>query len=172
MDGIALNKLGTAELLKLFAEVLDELRTRRVIRSTNNPVADYTEQLVACALSLELRTKSTTGFDAVDSAGRRYEIKGRRPTSRNRSTQLSAIRGLEQKHFDFLAGVLFNEDFTVASACLIPHDVVARLAKYRAHVNASILHLRPGLWSEPGVQDISAQVRAAQPAVCSAVSRQ
>lgn len=163
---IGLKGLGTTELLRLFAAVLDELRGRGVIRSANNPVADYAERLMACALSLDLKSKSTTGFDAMDAQGRRYEIKGRRLTRQNRSTQLSVIRGLDLKHFDFLGGVLFDEDFSVARACLIPRDVVERTAVYRAHVNGWILHLRPGLWQEPGVEDISAQVRAAQPMVC------
>ena len=157
---------GTRELVRLFSGVLTELRRREVIRSSNNPVADYSERLVASALSLKLETKSTTGFDGVDSRGRKYEIKGRRLTSHNPSTQLSAIRGLDQAHFDFLAGVLFAEDFSVKRACLIPRAVVQRVAKYRRHVNAWILLLQPGLWKERGVRDISDDVRAAEKIVC------
>jgi hypothetical protein len=154
--------LRTHELLALFSEVLDELRRRETIRSTNNPVADYAESLVSRALSLALAPKSSTGYDAVDALGRRYEIKGRRPTKQNPSRQLSAIRGLKAKHFSFLAGVLFAEDFSVHRACLIPYETVKQLAVYREHVNAWILHLRDSVWSAPGVQDITEPILKVQ----------
>ncbi|HZH32379.1 MAG TPA: hypothetical protein VEY11_16560 [Pyrinomonadaceae bacterium] len=150
-----LKSLKTHQLLVLFSGVLDELRRRETIRSTNNPVADYAESLVSRALSLTLAPKSSTGYDAIDALGQRYEIKGRRPTRQNSSRQLSAIRGLEAKHFSFLAGVLFNGDFSVHRACLIPYEAVKQLAIYRPHVNAWILHLRDSVWSVPGVQDIT-----------------
>jgi hypothetical protein len=59
---------------------------------------------------------------------------------------------------------LFHEDFSVARACLVPRKVVTTLAVYRQHVNGWILHLRPKLWDEPGVCDITERVRAAQEA--------
>lgn len=157
-----LDHKSTKELLALFSDVLSELRTRKVVRSTNNPVADYAEGLVATALSLQLLPGSTTGCDAKDDAGRRYEIKGRRLTAHNPSTQLSVLRALDKCHFDFLAGVLFNQDFSVQRACLIPRDVVARTAKFRQHVNGWILFLRPALWEEPGVTDITELLRRAE----------
>lgn len=147
--------LATHELFVLFAGVLDELRRRDIIRSTNNPVADYAEHLVTRSLSLTLAPKSTTGYDATDSTDRRYQIKARRLTRHNDSTQLSAIRSLDAQHFSHLAGVLFNEDFSVHRACVIPYDLVRQLATYRAHVNAHILHLQGNVWSKPGVVDIT-----------------
>jgi hypothetical protein len=157
-----LQSLKTHELLALFSGVLDELRRREIIRSTNNPVADYAESLVARALSLELAPKSSTGYDAVDALGQRYEIKGRRPTRQNPSTQLSAIRGLDLEHFSFLAGVLFAEDFSVNRGCLIPYKTVKELAVYRPHVNASIIHLRDSVWSVPEVRDITNLLKEVQ----------
>src|SRR5262245_42017256 len=100
-----------AEVLRAYAELMDELRSRGVCRSSNNPVADYTEWLVAKKLSLELRGNSASGYDAVDEAGRRYQVKGRRLTPQNQSTQLSALRNLEDVPFDLLAAVVYNPDF-------------------------------------------------------------
>jgi hypothetical protein len=157
--------LRTSELLSLFALILEELRRREVVRSSNNPVADYTEWLVAKALSLEQLRGSTTGCDALDSEGRRYEIKGRRLTRHNNSTQLSVIRGLDLCHFDFLVGVLYDEHFLVSRACLIPHEVVKTTATYRKHVNGWILYLRPTVWEELGVLDISDELKAAQASI-------
>src|SRR5579859_4665505 len=93
--GMDLTKLASAELLALFESVLVELRARGLVRSSNNPVADYAESLVAQALGLKLETKSTTGYDAIGPDGLKYEVKGRRPTPANKSRQLSVIRGLD-----------------------------------------------------------------------------
>jgi hypothetical protein len=101
----------------------------------NNPVGDYAEYLCASALSLTLAGNSAKGYDAVDADGQRHQIKGRRPTPANPSRQLSVIRNLDSKPFEFLAGVVFAPDFAVLRAALIPHDVVVIRAKYRKHVN-------------------------------------
>ena len=79
-------------LLRAYCEILRELRKRNLIRSANNPVADIAETLVALALKLKLVEGSTAGYDAIDSAGTRYEIKGRRVTRENKSRQLSFLR--------------------------------------------------------------------------------
>ena len=152
---VQLTDLTTLGLFSLYAGVLDELRTRGVTRSANNPVADYAENLVAQALDLELAPKSTRGHDAVGRDGVRYEIKSRRITSHNGSRQLSAIRGLDEQHFRFLAGVLFRADFSVQRACLVPHKVVVTRSTYREHTNACVLHLRDEIWDLAGVTDIT-----------------
>lgn len=155
-----LKKLSVLELLRLYSSLLDELADRGIIRSTNNPVADFAEYLVINALNLERAAKSTKGYDAVDTQGRKYEIKGRRNTRTNKSRMLSAIRDCESGHFQFLAGVVFREDFSFHKACLIPHEIVLRESVYRQHVNAHILDLRDSLWSCVGVIDITDRIQA------------
>jgi len=162
MDFDLQGALATRDLLALYADLLDELKSRDEIRSTNNPVADYAEFLVAKALALKLAGKSTAGYDAVDAARQKYEIKARRLTGHNKSRQLSAFRGLDEKKFDYLAGVIFNSDFTVRRACLIPHSSVKELATYKGHVNAWVLHLRESVWEVEGVEDLTKKLEHAQ----------
>jgi len=159
---ILLGSLTTLDLLSLYASVLNELRDRGVTRSTNNPVADYAEALVSEALGLSLNPKSTTGFDAVDGEGVRYEIKARRLTPHNSSRQLSAIRGLDDRHFEYLVGVLFGEGFEVHRACVVPYEVVVNNSTYRTHTNAWVFHLRDEVWRLPSVRDVTDPVRRAQ----------
>src|SRR5437762_12174339 len=99
---VGVTGLTTRQLLELYAVLLGELRTRGVVRSTNNPAADLAERLCAKAFGLTLVSKSTAGFDAVGPDGTRFQIKARRLTSENASTQLSAIRGLRKARFEFL----------------------------------------------------------------------
>jgi hypothetical protein len=139
--------------------VLDELRHRNVIRSKNNPIGNYTEWLVSTKLGLTLETNATKGFDATDLQGLRYQIKGRRVTPENRSTQLGVIRNLDGKDFDFLVAVVFDANWQVHHAAIIPHQTVALLSIFRPHVNGHIMHLRPAIIGNPDVQDISLILR-------------
>jgi hypothetical protein len=155
-----LSKLTIAELLATHSAVLDELRHRNVIRSKNNPTGDYAEWLVSTKLGLTLEANSVKGFDATDSQGLRYQIKGRRVTPENQSTQLGVIRNLDGKDFDFLVAVIFNEDWQVRCAAKIPHQTITSLTTYRPHVNGHIMHLRPAVFDNPSVEDVTHVLRS------------
>lgn len=157
-----IDRLTDRQLFALYGQVLEALRTRGIIRSANNPVADLAEGLCKRALRLDLARKSTTGYDGKDPSGRRIEIKARRITRENGSRQLSAIRGMGDRHFDFLAGILFKADFSVWKACLIPHKTVKAHATFDKHTNSHRLLLRDSVWSLPGVKDITALLKKAE----------
>lgn len=148
------------ELLKLYADVLEELRSRGVTRSTNNPAADYTEYLVSTRLGLTLAGNSSSGYDAVDSEGRRYQIKGRRVTPQNPSTELSALRKLDTRPFDSLVAVVYRPDFTVDYAAQVPHAVVAELASFSQHTNAHRFHMRRSVLADERVTDLTPRLVA------------
>lgn len=161
-DPFDLRDRSVADLLLLYANVLSELRDRGVLRSSNNPVADYSEWLVARALGLELVSQSVKGHDAIAPDGTRYQVKGRRKTPTNGSRQLSAIRGLEVEDthpFDYLVGVLYNFDFTVMKAAQIPIAIVRQHARATPHVNGWRFILRDSVWALDGVIDVTEPIR-------------
>ena len=149
-----LSELSVKELLQLNSSIIDELKSRKIVRTKNNPVGDYTEWLVAKNLGLELAGNSSAGYDGIDPEGKKIQIKGRRITAENKSRQLSGIRKLEERDFDQLAAVIFDENYDVIDAVLIPHEVVREYATYRSHVNAHILHLKGPILNDPRVKDI------------------
>jgi hypothetical protein len=106
--------------------------------------------------------ESTKGYDAVDGAGLKYEIKGRKPTAKNKSRQLSAIRGLDKSQFDFLIAVLYEENFEVKRAAKIPLEVVLKKSTYTKHTNSWIFQIRDEIWDLPGVSDISEEIKRAE----------
>jgi hypothetical protein len=161
MNKIDPDALTDRELLVLYGRVLDTLRARGTTRSANNPVADYAEGLCAKALNLTLAPKSATGYDGTDASGHKIEVKARRITKENGSRQLSAIRGIGNQHFDYLAGVLFNADFSVMKGCLIPYEVVKKHGTNNEHTNSHRFLLRDSVWSLPGVRDITDALEAA-----------
>lgn len=147
-------ELNPKQLLQLQADATNELRRRNIVRTQNNPLGDYTEWLVAQSLNLDLANNSKAGYDAVDINGVKIQIKGRRITPKNKSTQLSAIRNLQEKDFDELIAVIYDEHFNVSEAVSIPHAVVTEHATYRKHVNAHILFIKGPVLSDPRVKCI------------------
>lgn len=155
-----LESLSTRELLQQYSRILDELRARKVVRTSNGPIGDYAEWLVANQLGLTLVTNSTSGFDAIDENRMKFQIKGRRLTSRNQSRQLSAIRNLESREFDYLIAVFFNEKVEIQQVVKIPHEIIGKYARYREHVHAYVLVLQQNILNDPMTQDITAEFRS------------
>ena len=153
-ENMNLSEMKVKELLQLQAAATNELKQRGIVRTQNNPLGDYTEWLVTNALDLELQANSKAGYDGINKKGVRVQIKGRRVTPQNNSRQLSAIRKYEEKDFDELAAVIYNENFEIIEALLIPHNVVGEYASYREHVNAHILILKGQILTDPRVRDI------------------
>jgi len=150
-----LTSIPLPELLGLHGAILAELKRRKISRTENNPTGDYAEYLVAQKLGLRLEENSELGFDATDDKGIRYQIKGRRLTPGNRSTQLGAIRKLKEHEFDYLIGVLFDEVYRVQKVAKLPHVVVGEYAKYRSHPNAHILLLNKAVLSDNRIEDLT-----------------
>jgi hypothetical protein len=63
-------------------------------------------------------------------------------------------------HFDFIAGILFNEDYTVVRAALIPHGVALSRANFVERANIHRFLSQDDIWNAPGVEDVTAALRA------------
>ena len=137
-----LEDLDTSGLLKLYGMLMEKLRERKIIRSSNNPVSDYAENIVSEKLGLVLNRKSGKGYDALDeNSGTKYQIKARRLTKHNRSRQLGVIRNIDQKLFDYLIAVIFDEIFESLEIWQIPHKTIPKYARYSEQQNGHILVL-------------------------------
>jgi hypothetical protein len=154
------SRLNLGELLALHSEIAEELRRRGVVRSSNNPTGDLAEYLFCRAFGWQQADNSVRSYDATAADGTRYQIKGRRMTQHNRPRQLSALRELPSRGFDFLAGVLLAADYTVIRAALIPHRLVLDNSTYIEHTNSWKFHLRDVVWDWPGVEDVTERLRA------------
>ena len=134
-----LKNMNAQELLQLYSHLMEELRERDIIRSSNNPVADYAEKVAVKRLGLVRVSKEERGYDAIDKEGKKkYQIKGRRITKHNSSRQLGVIRNLDEKLFHYLIAVLFNEDFTVKEIWKIPYLFIKKNSRYSEHQNGHI----------------------------------
>ena len=158
-----LASLTVAELLLLHARIGEELRDRGVMRSANQPTGDLAEYLFCRAFGWTQAPNSERGHDATGPDGTRYQIKGRRIHRRNLSRQLSAIRDINGGHFDVLAAVLFDDDFKVMKAALIPIAFVIEVSRFTAHTNSYKFMLQDEVWNAPGIQDVTAEIASAMP---------
>jgi hypothetical protein len=155
-----MQSLTVVDLLSTYGAILDELRRREIVRSSNNPLSDYAEILFCRAFGWSREDNSAAGHDAVDEAGVRYQIKGRRLTRHNPSRQMSAIRNLDKTPFDQLAGVLVDEGFQVIRAALVPIAIIRANSVHVAHTNSWRFLLRDNIWKMSNVLDVSAELRA------------
>jgi hypothetical protein len=149
-----LSLLSEIDLLRLHNTILNELWRRKVIRTNNNPLGDYAEWLVADKLNFKLETSSQSGHDATDINGVRYQIKARKLSEKNKSTQLGAIRNLAQHDFDFLIAILFDSNYEIILAVSIPWECISKYARYQKHTNSSLLYLQNPLLSDTSVVNI------------------
>ena len=146
-----------AELLALHVAVTEELRARKVLRSANNPTGDFAEYLFCGAFGWTQESNSTKAFDATGHDGTRFQIKGRRMHRRNKSRQLSQIRNFDG--FDVLAAVLFDDQYLIERAALIPVSTVREHSAYREHTNSYRFILRDAVWDMPDVIDVTEKLR-------------
>ena len=152
------SQLDNKQLLGTYCSLMSELRVRGIVRSSNNPIADYTESLVCGALGLSLESQSRAGYDALSSDGTRYQIKGRRLTPQNKSTQLSAMRNLALRPFDILVAVVYSVDLSVLYGALIPVEVVTEQSRFSKHSNSHVFMFRRSVLEDSRVTDITSQL--------------
>lgn len=145
-------------LMNLQTQIMDELVARDIVQNPTQPVGDYATHLACKAFDLRREPTSTSGYDATDDEGLRYQIKYKRLMKPADTRQLNAVKGLEQKKFDFLIGVLFQADMAIYRAALIPFDVAARLIDS----SAKILMLNNKVWDMDDVIDITDKMKNAQ----------
>ena len=155
MKNKILERKSIKQLLQTHSSIIEELKSRGTLRTKNNPVGDFSEWLISTSLGLALENNSKAGYDATDKKKIRYLIKGRRITPENKSTQLGVIRDLDKKKFDYLIGIIFNKDYEVLYAAQIPHVVVGKIANYKEHQNGHIMHLKPEIFDDKRIRNIT-----------------
>ena len=112
-----LKNLNDQELVKLYPEVLKELKKRNIIRTNNfaGELGEYfAEKLYKESAELptiQLNLKGTKNIDATSIRGERYAIKSRK---NGYSTGVfHSLPGINDGvvYFEYLVFVIFNDDF-------------------------------------------------------------
>ena len=124
LDNSGLNLLKDSEIKKLllqYNEILKKLRDNGIIR-TSKLVGEYGEYVAIKKLGLELAKSGNRGYDAIDSNGKKYEIKTRKSMSYNKATKFE-VRN-KKLDFDFLICIVFDDDWNLTKFYKIPSSKV------------------------------------------------
>ena len=144
------------EKLKEYASILNSLYSAGIVRTYNSPVGDYAEWLVSTKLNLQLERNSEKGYDAMDGeSGLRYQVKSRWMHPGKNSRQLNVIRNYEDNQFDYLIAVIFGNNFEVAEAYKIQHDVLRDYFPFNRHQNGIVVTLTQEFMQDARVEDIT-----------------
>lgn len=153
------------DLLRLHGQIMGELRLREIVRTSNSPAGDYAELLFSMAFGWNLEGSSAAGHDATDGDGLRYQIKSRRLTKENGSRQLSFLRKLPEKKFDYLAAVLFDASYGVQRAIILPHEGLEARCRFSNHANGWLFRLEDSCWQMAGAREVTEEIRTAAAAM-------
>jgi hypothetical protein len=142
-----LKRATIGELLALSRQVLVELRSRDVIRTTNAPTGDYAEWLVQRVVKGTLEPNSNRSWDVTTPSGDRLQVKARVvvDTKNRGQRQLSPFRSWD---FNFAVIVLFDDEFKVRKAACLSAERLEAVARYAKHVNGNLVFATDELLSE------------------------
>ena len=148
--------LSLSQIFALYTQINEELREREVVRSANNPTGELAEYLFVTGYGWDIAENSQKGYDATKE-GVRFQIKARRVHARNSSRQLGAIRDFDG--FDVLAAVIFDNDYQIERAALIPSGIVKKHSKYVAHTNSCRFIFRDSIFGDAEVVDVTEELK-------------
>src|SRR5690349_17177935 len=108
------------------------LRSRGVVRTYNNPIADIAEEIVARRYGGERGSFSQAAWD-VKVADELLQVKACRRATPTTKLGFSPVR--HRNGYTALILVVFTADMRIEQAWRIPLHVVNELAVFNAHVN-------------------------------------
>ena len=150
-----LESMTEKELMIFNSEIMNVLKSREIIRTKNNPIADYCEWLVSRSFNWELQRSSNAGYDVIDSNGLRVQIKCRTLENGKGSRQLGVIRKLDDDTFDYLIAILFDEKIEVVNAYQISKELIKEYSRFSGHQNGHILTLKGDILNDKRLANIT-----------------
>lgn len=154
--------LSTLSLFDLHGAISAELKSRGVTR-TQNSTGDFAEYLFAKAFGWELKGNSNSGYDALNGS-ERIQIKSRKAFPENKAPQLGEFSRFHERKFDTLAAIVFDKNYGISTALLMPWEAVDRLAT--TVQGKRRLHLPPSILKDVDVVDVTHRLREALATNC------
>ena len=133
------------ELLRQYEAILTELLRRGVSRTYDAPVGQYAEWLAARILGGTLEANSVKSYDLQCPEFGKVQVKSRIARSGKGRMQLSAFRSFD---FDYALVIIFDSDYRVMSANMIPVSAISTAGTNSPHVNGRIVSPTPALLAQ------------------------
>lgn len=141
---INIENLSTKELLSLYSDILKQLKVRDVIRSKNllGDLGEYLAIEFYCNTpklpKLQSAPIGTKNIDAISVKGERYSIKSTsgRLTGVFRDLNNPESNQIDDKKFEYVIIVIFNDDFELAKILEISWDQFLKFKRWHPTVKA------------------------------------
>jgi len=128
-----LSELSIRGLLRLESGVVEELRTRGLVRTNNKPLGDIAEQVVLRARGGALEPNSTKSHDITTSGHRRIQVKAMAGRAAVGAGKFSPFRSAAYDSAVFL--VFESETFEIAEAYEVLAVSIDEHVRWAAHIN-------------------------------------
>lgn len=152
-----LGDLTSVELLKLHGQIINELMQRKIAKTRNQPIAEYSKWLVRNKLNLHDVGNPNEKYDGYDDHDKKYLVRSRQIID-DRAIRFSVIRNLKNRNFDFLVAVSFDNDIKVTEAYIIPIVVLLEQFEYNEYQNGYLLKLNQFNLNDKRIQNIKQQL--------------
>ena len=153
-----LEAMDRRELVDTYLMLLERLKCRGLMPIYGNLTGGLSEWIACQALSLTPRRGNTRDIDAVSEDGNTtYQIKGRRNEKPN-TVHTGIIHGLELRPFQFLVAIVFDGQYLVHRALVVPYDTVLALAEPNDRNDGHYLKVDADLAGRGDVYDFSCRV--------------
>lgn len=137
--------------VRTYVSAREGLTTLGILRSERSLQGDYAEWLAAELLGLTLASSGVQkGFDAVNEAGERFQIKSRLVRSLTQSTSFD-FRS-EQLAFDYLVAVFFDPEFELLGLARVRKSDVLELGN--RNMNGFRFRWKSSLLDDPRVERV------------------
>lgn len=133
----SVEKLDEIELLRLHGKILDAFEERQVCKTRNQPIAGYSRWLIKNKLGLQQVDNPNEKYDLYDGKVK-YLVRSRQ-ISKNKNIPFGVIRNIHESNFDNLITIVYDKDFNIIEAYMIPIDVLLNKVVYNGYQNGYIL---------------------------------
>lgn len=151
---VDLKEMSPIDLLKLHTQIIDELKYRKVAKTRNQPIAEYSKWLVRNKLKLNDVNNPNEKYDGYDDKGKKYLVRSRQIID-NRQVQFSVIRNIEDRNFDYLVAISFDIYFGITEAYIIPVDVLLEQLDYNEYQNGYLFKLNQFNLNDSRIKNIA-----------------
>jgi hypothetical protein len=132
--------MSVRDLLATHEAVLETLRSRGVVRTSDEPAVQYAKWLAHQAFGGTIEADTTKAHDLVTAEGRRMRVAGLVIRSTDAGErQLPQFRGAD---FDEVLVALFDPSYDLLRASVLTTEQVMRLARWQPHINGRVLIAR------------------------------
>lgn len=136
-----LEELNELDLLKMHGKILDIFEKRQVSKTRNQPIAGYSRWLIKNKLGFDQVDNPNEKYDLFDKNKKKYLVRSRQ-ISNNKNIPFGVIRNIHDKNFDNLITIVFDKDFNIIEAYMIPVDVLLNKVIYNGYQNGYILRVK------------------------------